>query len=104
MIVKIDEDIRKKILKFVDETVPGPSEEVWLVGSRAKGTAKPESDWDVAVFSPYMSSDPEALFTSNQVKEIEPGLKVELVIAHEIHRNDPRPYMTGLREFGIRLR
>jgi hypothetical protein len=94
----------KQILDFVDSVVPGPSREVWLVGSRAQGTARADSDWDVVAFTPYMSSEPCKLFCSNQVKEIAPGVLVELVIAHPDHKNDPRPYMAGLRQFGIRLR
>lgn len=32
------------------------TQSVWLVGSRANGTARPDSDWDLLVFS---SSEPE---------------------------------------------
>ena len=95
---------KRQILDFVDSVVPGPSMEVWLTGSRAEGTARANSDWDVVAFTPDMSSEPCKLFCSNQVKEIAPGVLVELVIAHPDHKNDPRPYMTGLRQFGSRLR
>src|SRR5690242_17399282 len=100
----ICETVKKQILDFVDSVVPGPSKEVWLAGSRAEGTAHADSDWDVVAFTPDMSSEPRKLFCSNQIKKIAPGVLVELVIAHPDHKNDPRPYMTGLRRFGIRLR
>jgi hypothetical protein len=100
----MNETRKMQILNFVDSVVPGPSKEVWLAGSRAEGTARAGSDWDVVAFTPDMSSEPCKLFSSNQVKEIAPGVLVELVIAHPDHKNDPRPYMTGLRQFGIRLR
>ncbi len=94
----------QQIPSFVDSVVPGPSREVRLTESRAKGTARPSSDWDVVAFTPDMSSDPRKLFSSNAVAEIAPGLKIELVIAHPKHKIDPRRYMVDLRSFGIRLR
>jgi hypothetical protein len=100
----VSETEKRLILEFVDSVIPGPSNEVWLVGSRAEGTARPDSDWDVVAFTPDMSSDPRKLFCNNQVKEIAAGMVVELVIAHPNHKHDARPYMQGLRFFGIRLR
>jgi hypothetical protein len=100
----IDVKITSLILSFVDTIVPGPCNDVWLVGSRAEGTARPDSDWDVVAFTPDMSPDPRKLFCSNQVSEIASGIKVELVIAHPCHKNDPRRYMAGMRKFGIKLR
>lgn len=100
----LSEEHKSQILAFVDSVVPGPRQEVWLVGSRAQGTAREDSDWDVIAFTPDMSPDPRKLFCSDQTKEIEPGVVVELVIAHPDHKRDPRPYMAGWREFGIKLR
>jgi hypothetical protein len=102
--INVSEERKSQILAFVDSVVPGPSQDVWLVGSRAQGTARENSDWDVIAFTPDMSPDPHKLFSSNQTREIAPGFVIELVIAHPDHKNDPRPYMAGWREFGIKLR
>lgn len=100
----VSEQRKAEILAFVDFVVPGPSKEVWLVGSRAEGTARQDSDWDVVAFTPDVSSDPRKLFCSNQKREISPGVIVELVVAHPSHKDASVPYMEGLRSFGIRLR
>ena len=41
-----------------------PEAEVWLYGSRTRGTARPDSDWDVLVLSPRssLSVSEEAVF------------------------------------------
>lgn len=100
----LNERIHQRILAFVDETVPGPCACVWLAGSRAKGTATPTSDWDVIAFSEYAPEDRTRLFESNQTRELEPGLTVELVLAHPMFWDDEGRYMTDLRQFGVRLR
>lgn len=45
-----DSTIKEKIKDNVLET--DPEAEVWLYGSRVRGTANEESDWDVLVLSP----------------------------------------------------
>lgn len=102
--VNIDEPTKAQILGFVDSVVPSGTTEVWLTGSRAVGTHRLDSDWDVAAFHPDAPREPKRLFCSNQTKEIEPGFLIELVIAHPELKNDPRRYMTDLRQSGIRLR
>lgn len=77
---------------------------VWLCGSRARGTARPDSDWDVVAFHPAHSKRPEDLFKANQLGPHSLGGEIELVIAHPDHWNDPRLYMTDCRAFGIKLR
>ena len=45
-----DKAMRQRIKQNVLEV--DPRAEVWLYGSRARGTARPDSDWDVLVLSP----------------------------------------------------
>jgi hypothetical protein len=99
-------EIVDAILEFVDLMVPEGGESVWLTGSRVRGDARPDSDWDVVAFSKYASSDPADLFVqSNQISQFTVnGGHIELFIAHPDHWNDPRPYMTELRKAGVRLR
>ena len=101
----IPETVRVEILDFVDSVVPEGGDTVWLTGSRVRGDARPYSDWDVLVYSPYVRSAPECLFESNQTSlcTIDGG-HIELVIAHPNHRYDPRPYMVECRQSGVRLR
>ncbi len=103
--MEVPEWIRNEILAFVDYVVPGGPGEVWLTGSRAKGEARPDSDWDVVAFTEDARSAPEDLFKSNQTsrKKIDGGC-IELVIAHPNHWNDPRCYMMECRKSGVRLR
>ncbi len=102
--MNVPETVRTEILAFVDSVI-GADNEVWLTGSRVRGDARPESDWDVVVFFPDAPSAPENLFRHNQISQhtIDGG-HVELVIAHPNHRDDPRPYMVECRQSGLRLR
>jgi len=100
----IPPDAIEAILRFVDQFVPPGSTEVWLTGSRAKGLARPDSDWDVVAFHHAVSKRPEDLFKANQHGAHPHGGEIELVIAHPEHWNDTRQYMSDLRTHGIRLR
>ena len=100
----ISETVRTEILNFVDLVVP-ESVSVWLTGSRVRGDARPDSDWDVLVYSPDAPSAPEKLFKANQISpNTIDGGHIQLVIAHPNHRDDPRPYMVECRQSGVRLR
>ncbi len=85
----IPETVRTEILDFVDSVVPDGGNSVWLTGSRVRGDARPDSDWDVLVYSPDAPSAPDELFKYNQTSN---------------HRDDPRPYMVECRQSGLRLR
>ena len=101
----ISETVRTAILDFVDSVVPEGGDSVWLTGSRVRGDARPDSDWDVLVYSPHAPSTPDDLFKYNQKsRHTIDGGHVELVIAHPNHRDDPRPYMVECRQSGVRLR
>jgi hypothetical protein len=104
-VMALTEDDRSRILAFVDTVVPPrPCNEVWLVGSRAEGTERPDSDWDVLVFTIDAPSDPSKLFYGNQKATVAPGFVIELVWAHPCLKGDSRRYLQGYRNFGIRLR
>jgi len=99
--VGIDQVIIDRILEFVDSVVSEDAE-VWLTGSRVRGAARPDSDWDVAAFH---WAAPKELFLSNQHSDFTLcGGKIELVIARPEHWNDQCRYMEELRRSGIRLR
>jgi predicted nucleotidyltransferase len=102
--VTISAAAKAEILRFVDQIVPAGTTAVWLCGSRAKGTARSNSDWDVVAFHPIYSKRPEDLFKANQHTAHSLGGQIELVIAHPDHWTDPRQYMTDCRAFGIKLR
>ncbi|MBO4741779.1 MAG: nucleotidyltransferase domain-containing protein [Bacteroidales bacterium] len=55
-------DMKERIKANVHEV--DPYAEVWLYGSRARGTANEESDWDILVLSPRnsLSVTEESLF------------------------------------------
>lgn len=101
---QVDPNAQRSILQFVDSIVPGGGDSVWLTGSRARGDARPDSDWDVLVITRDAPRAPEKLFESNQLGPTVGGGIIELVIAHPDHWHDPRPYMADCRTFGIRLR
>ncbi len=101
----IPETVRTEILDFVDSIVFGGGDSVWLTGSRVRGDARPDSDWDVLVYFQDAPSAPGDLFKSNQTsRHTINGGHIELVIAHPNHRDDPRPYMVECRQSGLRLR
>lgn len=100
----IDPEVRTALLAFVDSVVPGGGESVWLTGSRARGDARPDSDWDVIAFTADAPSDPARLFEGNQIGRLTGIGEVELVIAHPSAMSDPRCYMSGWRKHRIRLR
>jgi uncharacterized protein len=53
---------------------------VYLYGSRAKGTARPDSDWDIAVlFRDFLTSPVERCLRPQQVEEI---------LQRELHKYD----------------
>ena len=100
----ISQEAKEEILRFVDEIVPPGTTAVWLAGSRAKGTARLDSDWDVVAFHPAASRNSMDVFLSNQIREHSLGGEIELIIVHPVHWNDSRPYFVDLRRFGIQLR
>jgi len=68
-------------------------EEIWLFGSRARGTAGPESDWDLLVVVPDTASTPVDNDTWNALREVR-RQQVDLV---PIRRSD---FEADRQEFG----
>lgn len=104
--IQIESETRKQILAFVERAVLSERiQSVWLTGSRARGNARHDSDWDVVAFTPDAPRGPDALFQYNQIsREKIDGGHIELVIAHPDHWTDLSRYMTECRNSGIRLR
>ena len=100
----IDPAAKGAILAFVDTKVPPGCVSVWLTGSRARGDARANSDWDVVAFHPEAPSGQDELFKSNQTGPLLDGGPIELVIAHPSHWNHPSRYMTECRRSGRKLR
>ena len=101
----IPSEVIRALLSFVDSVVPEGGESVWLIGSRVRGDFQPDSDWDVVAFSKYAPKLSADLFKSNYLsRHTIQGGKIELVIAHPDHWNDPTSYMSELRKSGLRLR
>ena len=74
-----DKMMREKIKANVMEV--DPTVEVWLYGSRSKGTAREDSDWDVLVLSPQnrLSTKEEGVFIDHMTDlMIETGQVVHL--------------------------
>lgn len=102
----ISKTAKQKILDFVDGIFPTDSE-VWLTGSRAIGTNKPDSDWDVLVIHEYCPSKPVEVFNraTQTSKFTIDGGPIQAVGAHpDILTSDDRRYFADCRESGIRLR
>lgn len=92
------------ILAFVDSIIPGSCESVWLTGSRARGDARSDSDWDVVAFTAAAPRGAGNLFKTSQIGPDVGGGPIQLVVAHPSHWDDPRPFMAECRRAGIRLR
>ena len=101
----IGEDTKKLILDFVNGFFPDDSE-VWLTGSRAIGTNRPDSDWDVLIVSEHCPKKREVVFSyATQISQfLVDGGPIEAVCVHpEILASDPRQYFVDCRKHGIKL-
>jgi len=86
-----------------------PQAEVWLYGSRARGTAHEESDWDILVLSPQdtLSTTEESRFMDHMCDLIvETGEVVQLFAYgkkdwHHHHR--VTPFYQSVQQDAIRL-
>ena len=90
-----DTTMRERIKANVLEVEP--SAEVWLYGSRSRGTAREDSDWDILVLSPHdtLSVKEEGVFIDHMTDlMIETGQVVHLFAYgknywHSRHRITP---------------
>lgn len=102
----IDSDDRAALLAFVDANVPAGCISVWLTGSRANGTQRPDSDWDVLALHPDAPDQDDQVFNvGTRLGKALDGNTIELVIARP-HRldKDSRRYFADCRRSGTRLR
>jgi predicted nucleotidyltransferase len=103
---EIDPAVRAAILEVVDRKIPSGCVSIWITGSRAKGTARPESDWDVVVIDPKA----KPILPGHQgpiiieKKKIFTGDDVEVVRIPPADWNHPGRFMTDCRQFGFRIR
>lgn len=102
-----DKAMRQRIKQNVHEI--DPQAEVWLYGSRARGTAREDSDWDVLVLSPKtsLSTADESMFTDHMCDLIvETGEVIQLFAYgkddwHTRHR--ATPFYQNIKHDAIRL-
>ena len=102
-----DKDMRQRIKQNVNEV--DPQAEVWLYGSRARGTAHEGSDWDVLVLTqqPSLSTAAESRFVDHMCDLIvETGEVVQLFAygQEDWHRHHSiTPFYKNVQREAIRL-
>ena len=102
-----DKTMQEKIKANVLEV--DPDAEVWLYGSRARGTARSDSDWDVLVLSPrqHFTTTDESRFIEHMCELIvETGEVVQLFAYskddwHKRHRITP--FYQNVQHDAVRL-
>lgn len=102
------DSILRRIIDVVDKTVP--NSEVYLYGSRARGTAKKDSDWDLLILlnNQFVSFDFETkVMDSFYDLEIETGEVVSPLIYSKkdwIVKHTATPLFKNISQEGIRLK
>lgn len=102
-----DKAMRQRIKQNVHEV--DPLAEVWLYGSRARGTARRDSDWDILVLSPQatLTTAEESKFVDHMCDLIvETGEVVQLFAygKDDWHgRHSVTPFYQNVQHDGIRL-
>lgn len=100
--------ILNRIVDVVDRTEPNA--EVYLYGSRAKGTAKKISDWDILILLniPVVSFDYETKFLDSLYEiEIETGEIISPLIYAKnewLSRHYSTPLFTNIQNEGIKIK
>ena len=102
-----DKAMRQRIKQNVHEV--DPQAEVWLYGSRARETAREDSDWDVLVLSPQpsLSTADESRFVDHMCDLIvETGEVIQLFAygKDDWHRNHSiTPFYKSVQLDAVRL-
>jgi predicted nucleotidyltransferase len=102
----INDPVLTRFRKALDETYGARLERVILFGSRARGDARPDSDYDVAVFLHGMDNrDPELFRLADLSTKIieETGEFVHAMPYRAGTYNEHTPLMLGVRTDGIDL-
>jgi predicted nucleotidyltransferase len=100
--------IIKKIVDTVSQTAP--DSELYLYGSRARGTAKRNSDWDFLILlnAPQLPFDMETKFMDNLYEiEIETGEVISPLIYTKqdwVKNHSSTPLYTNISLEGIRIK
>ena len=79
--IDITEDQRQSLLAVVHRHLPGVT--VWAYGSRVKGTARPNSDLDLVVFT-TPSQRPSVSELIDDLDESNIPFRIDLHVWHEI--------------------
>jgi hypothetical protein len=95
---------RDALLAFVDSFVPEGCQSVWLAGSRAKGCARAESDWDVVAIHPDAPSIATTGPIINQIGRMPNGTKIEVVVIAPQDWDHEGRFMADCRAIGLRIR
>jgi predicted nucleotidyltransferase len=67
---------------FLSYLGAGNIEQIWLIGSRAEGKARPDSDWDFLVVGPGLgSAEEERVRLWEEDDVVFPGLKMDVSTA-----------------------
>ena len=102
----INDPVLTRFRKALDETYGARLERVILFGSRARGDARPDSDYDVAVFLHGMDNrDPELFRLADLSTKIieETGEFVHAMPYRAGAYNERTPLMLGVRADGVDL-
>lgn len=100
--------IIKKIVDVVDRSVP--DSEIYLYGSRARGTAKKFSDWDLLILLnlPSLSFDFETRLMDNFYEvELETGEIISPMIYTKQDWNSnhtTKPLFSNIKKEGVRIK
>lgn len=101
---------KAKILAKIRETVQAvePAAEVFLFGSQARGDARPDSDWDILILTPY----PAGLKEEQQFRhklfelELEYGLAISTFVYSKKEwesKHQVTPLYKNVKREGVRI-
>lgn len=101
-----DRAVLRRFRERAEAALPGRVERVVLYGSRARGEAEPDSDWDVAVF---LSGPPPGQAETRAL--VEAGMRAGRDTGHFLHPiaiaadrwDEDTQLLRDIRRYGLRL-